>query len=84
MSDPQRYEIPPDRLARWLDRWAEEHAPVERTEIRPGLVTFIGAEGAALEADPPFPPFAATSPACATASTRSRCSTTPHASAWSA
>ena len=53
-----RYEIPPDRLARWLDRWAEENGPVERTEIRPGLVTFTGAEGAALEADPPFPPFA--------------------------
>jgi len=58
VSDRQRYEIPPDRLARWLDRWAEENGPVEQTEIRPGLVTFSGAEGAALEADPPFPPFA--------------------------
>jgi peptide subunit release factor 1 (eRF1) len=52
-----RYEIPPDRLGRWLDRWAEENGPVERTEIRPGLVTFTGADGAVLEADPPFPPF---------------------------
>ena len=59
MSGPERYEIPPERLGRWLERWAEEHAPVERTEIRPGLVTFTGAEGAVLEADPPFPPFAA-------------------------
>jgi peptide subunit release factor 1 (eRF1) len=59
VSDRQRYEIPPDRLARWLDRWAEENGPVERTEIRPGLVTFSGADGAVLEADPPFPPFTA-------------------------
>ena len=58
MSGPQRFEIPPDRLARWLDRWAAEHDPVEQTEIRPGLVTFSGADGAVLEADPPFPPFA--------------------------
>jgi hypothetical protein len=52
-----RYEIPPDRLARWLDRWADEHGPVESTEIRPGRVTFTGA-GGALDADPPFPPLA--------------------------
>jgi len=58
VSGPERYEIPPERLGRWLERWADEHAPVERTEIRPGLVTFTGAEGAVLEADPPFPPFA--------------------------
>ena len=60
MSGPERYEIPPERLGRWLERWAEEHAPVERTEIRPGRVTFAGAEGAVLEADPPFPPLGAT------------------------
>jgi hypothetical protein len=57
VSGPQRYEIPPERLTRWLERWAKEHAPVERTEIRPGLVTFTGAQGAVLEADPPFPPL---------------------------
>ncbi len=60
MSGPERYEIPPERLGRWLERWADEHAPVERTEIRPGLVTFTGAEGAVLEADPPFPPLGST------------------------
>ena len=60
MSGPERYEIPPERLGRWLERWADEHAPVERTEIRPGRVTFTGVGDAALDADPPFPPLDAT------------------------
>ncbi len=54
----ERYEIPPERLGRWLQRWAEEHAPVERTELRRERVTFVGADGA-LDCDPPFPPLAA-------------------------
>jgi peptide subunit release factor 1 (eRF1) len=58
VNGPQRYEIPPDRLGRWLDRWAAEHAPVEQTEIRPGQVIFTGTDGT-LDADPPFPPLAA-------------------------
>jgi hypothetical protein len=49
----ERYEIPPERLARWLDRWAEEHEPV-RTEVGRERVVFVGADGARLEADPPF------------------------------
>jgi Actinobacteria/chloroflexi VLRF1 release factor len=52
----ERYEVPPERLGRWLERWAEENAPVERTEYAPGRVTFHGAT--VLEADPPFPPIA--------------------------
>ena len=55
----ERFEIPPERLARWLDRWVEAHGPVARTEIRPGRVTFT-ADGAAVECDPPFPPLAVT------------------------
>ena len=55
----ERYEVPPERLGRWLDRWAAGHEPVERTEIRPGRVTFVGA-GGAVDCDPPFPPLAAT------------------------
>jgi peptide subunit release factor 1 (eRF1) len=55
----ERYEVPPERLGRWLDRWAEEHGPVERTEVRPGRVTFAAARGT-LDCDPPFPPVAAT------------------------
>jgi hypothetical protein len=55
----ERYEVPPERLLRWLERWAEQHGPVERTELRAERVTFVGA-GSALECDPPFPPLAVT------------------------
>jgi hypothetical protein len=51
----ERYEVPPERLGRWLDRWAEANAPVARTELRAGRVTFRGAASA--ECDPPFPPL---------------------------
>jgi Actinobacteria/chloroflexi VLRF1 release factor len=53
----ERYEVPPERLGRWLERWADANAPVARTELRPGRVTFHGATVA--ECDPPFPPLAA-------------------------
>jgi hypothetical protein len=54
----ERYEVPPERLGRWLERWADEHAPVERTEVRAERVTFVGADGA-VDCDPPFPPLSA-------------------------
>jgi hypothetical protein len=54
----ERYEVPPERLGRWLDRWAGANGPMLRTELRPGRVTFVGA--ATLECDPPFPPLAGT------------------------
>jgi Actinobacteria/chloroflexi VLRF1 release factor len=54
----ERYEVPPERLGRWLERWAEANGPVERTEVVPGRVTFRGATR--LECDPPFPPLAVT------------------------
>ena len=39
------FEMPPERLAAWLERWADEHGgDVDRT--RPGRVTFTGADGA--------------------------------------
>jgi len=50
--------VPPERLGRWLERWAEQNGPVTRTDVRPGRVTFAGAT--TLECDPPFPPIAAT------------------------
>ena len=50
--------MPPERLGRWLERWAEQNGPVTRTDVRPGRVTFAGAT--TLECDPPFPPIAAT------------------------
>jgi peptide subunit release factor 1 (eRF1) len=52
----ERYDIPPERLGRWLQRWADEHGPVERTELRRERVTFVG-PGGALDCDPPFPPL---------------------------
>ena len=39
------FEVPPERLAAWLTRWAQEHDAI-RTETRPGRVTFTGADGA--------------------------------------
>jgi len=39
------YDLPPERLGRWLQRWADEHAPVARTELRRERVTFVGADG---------------------------------------
>jgi VLRF1 release factor-like protein len=52
----ERYEIPPERLERWLGRWAEANGPVGRTEVRSERVTFFGAEGV-VDCDPPFPPL---------------------------
>jgi Actinobacteria/chloroflexi VLRF1 release factor len=54
----ERYEVPPERLGRWLDRWAEANGPVARTELRAQRVTFHGATAA--ECDLPFPPLATT------------------------
>jgi hypothetical protein len=55
---PERYELPPERLERWLQRWAERHGPVERTEIGRERVSFVAAGGARVDCDPPFPPLA--------------------------
>ena len=54
----ERYEVPPERLGRWLERWAEANGPVARTELAPERVTFHGATR--LECDPPFPPLGVT------------------------
>jgi hypothetical protein len=51
------FDVPPERLERWLERWAAEHGGAVRTETRPGRVTVIGADGARVDADPPFPPL---------------------------
>lgn len=52
----ERYDVPPERLARWLDRWAERAGPVARTEVRAERVTFA-ADEASVDCDPPFPPL---------------------------
>jgi hypothetical protein len=51
------FEVPPERLAAWLGRWASEHGGGVRTETLPGRVTFTGADGATVVCEPPFPPL---------------------------
>jgi hypothetical protein len=51
------FEVPPERLGRWLERWAAEHGGAVRTTVRPGRVTIVAADGTRLDADPPFPPL---------------------------
>lgn len=50
--------MPPERLGAWLERWADAHGGVVRTETRPGRVTYVGADGSRATCDPPFPPLA--------------------------
>jgi Actinobacteria/chloroflexi VLRF1 release factor len=55
----ERYAVPPERLARWLERWAERHGGIARTVAEAEAVTFAGGDGAAVRCEPPFPPLAA-------------------------
>jgi peptide subunit release factor 1 (eRF1) len=55
----ERYELPPARLARWLNRWAAERAPVASTEVGGGEVVFVATDGARVVCEPPFPPVPA-------------------------
>ncbi|HEX2105450.1 MAG TPA: acVLRF1 family peptidyl-tRNA hydrolase [Solirubrobacteraceae bacterium] len=61
MPDVDQYSIPPERLQRWIDRWAARHGGVQRTAIEPAAVALAGADGATLRAEPPFPPLDAAS-----------------------
>jgi hypothetical protein len=56
VADDERYDLPPGRLGRWLDRWAEAHGGVVETTASETLVTLVAADGAAVECEPPFPP----------------------------
>jgi Actinobacteria/chloroflexi VLRF1 release factor len=51
----ERYELPPERLGRWLDRWADAHGGVVDTS-GDVVVTYAAADGAVVECEPPFPP----------------------------
>jgi hypothetical protein len=53
----ERYELPPERLGRWLDRWADAHGGVAATVAGDALVTYTAADGAVVECEPPFPPL---------------------------
>jgi hypothetical protein len=56
----ERYELPPDRLERWLDRWAGAHGGVvgTRADADGTSLTIRAADGAAVVCTPPFPPLA--------------------------
>jgi peptide subunit release factor 1 (eRF1) len=57
MAMTETYELPPERLGRWLERWAERHGPVARTKYGERAATFHGAGGEVV-CEPPFPPLA--------------------------
>ena len=57
MPAAERYEIPPERLGRWLSRWADAHGGVARSAAGETAVTFTAADGSVVECEPPFPPL---------------------------
>jgi hypothetical protein len=57
VAEAGRFEVPPERLEAWLERWAQEHGGGVHTDTRPGRVTIRGADGARVTCDPPFPPL---------------------------
>jgi hypothetical protein len=54
----ERYEVPPERLGRWLDRWAEAHGGVAVVARDGDGLVLTGGDGAALGVEPPFAPVA--------------------------
>ena len=54
-----RYAVPPERLARWLERWAERHGGVADARLDAAALTLTGADGATVRCEPPFPPLPA-------------------------
>ena len=52
-----RYELPPARLERWLDRWAARQGNVAWTSVGERDVAFVGADGERVVCEPPFPPL---------------------------
>jgi hypothetical protein len=57
VSEAERYDIPPERLERWIGRWVERHGEIAGQHTAPGRVTLTAADGAVLVCDPPFPPI---------------------------
>ena len=56
MAGGERYELPPERLGRWLERWADGHGGVVDTTVTGAVVTLVAEDGAVVECEPPFPP----------------------------
>ena len=51
-----RYELPPARLGRWLERWQAAHGPVASSHVEGDAVVFAAADGAVVRCVPPFGP----------------------------
>jgi hypothetical protein len=49
-------DVPPERLARWVDAFAARHGPAV-AEPCPGVVVLRASDGAAAACHPPFPPL---------------------------
>jgi hypothetical protein len=57
-------EVAPERLAGWLDRFADRHGPLTWTRS-PDTVVATAADGATADCRVPFPPLAPTGPTAA-------------------
>jgi hypothetical protein len=49
--------VAPERLAGWLDRFADRHGGVERSVVAPAVVAVTARDGAVAECRVPFPPL---------------------------
>jgi len=56
MAAAGSYSLPPERLGRWLDRWAEAHGGVAEQRIDGAVVSFTAVDGAAVDCEAPFGP----------------------------
>jgi peptide subunit release factor 1 (eRF1) len=57
MTSTEQYDVAPERLERWIERWAQRHGGVAHTLVDPEAVTLTGADGATVRCEPPFPPL---------------------------
>lgn len=53
----ERYELPPERLGRWLERWSEAHGGVAAGAVSGDVVVFSGGDGTKVECTAPFGPL---------------------------
>ena len=49
--------VPPERLAGWLDRFADRHGGIARSTVDPSVVAVTAGDGAVAECQVPFPPL---------------------------
>ena len=54
LEGAERYELPPPRLERWLERWVAAHGAVASARVEGREVVFVAADGAAVTCAPPF------------------------------